>query len=31
VEINYIRKIVARKTTLLAPLDEKPEGGQGEG
>jgi hypothetical protein len=31
VEINYISKIVSRKTTVPVPLNEKPEGGQGEG
>ncbi len=31
VEINYIRKTVARKTTVPLTLNEKPEGGQGEG
>jgi hypothetical protein len=31
VEIDYIRKVVARKTTVPLNLNEKPEGGQGEG
>jgi hypothetical protein len=30
-EIEYIRKVVARKTTMKVVLAEKPEGGQGEG
>jgi hypothetical protein len=31
VEIDYIRKTVTRKTTMPPALNEKPEGGQGEG
>jgi hypothetical protein len=31
VEIDYVRKVVARKTTCPVPLHDKPEGGQGEG
>lgn len=31
VEIDYVRKLVARKTTLPLVIHEKPEGGQGEG
>ncbi len=31
VEIDYIRKVVARKTTVPLVRHEKPEGGQGEG
>jgi hypothetical protein len=30
-EIDYVRKVVARKTTVPLPPNEKPEGGQGEG
>jgi hypothetical protein len=30
-EIEYVRKVVARKTTLPLVIHEKPEGGQGEG
>jgi hypothetical protein len=30
-EIDYVRKVVARKTTIPLVLHEKPEGGQGEG
>ena len=29
-EISYVRKVVARKTTVPIPRNEKPEGGQGE-
>ena len=31
VEIDYVRKVVARKTTVPLVQNEKPEGGQGEG
>lgn len=31
VEIDYVRKLVARKTTMPLVMHEKPEGGQGEG
>ncbi|MBN9117867.1 MAG: DUF2721 domain-containing protein [Planctomycetes bacterium] len=31
VEIEYVRKLVARKTTIPLVRNEKPEGGQGEG
>jgi hypothetical protein len=31
VEIEYVRKVVARKTTVPLVQHEKPEGGQGEG
>ena len=31
VEIDYVRKVVARKTTVPLAQNEKPEGGQGEG
>lgn len=31
VEIDYVRKVVARKTTVPLVHHEKPEGGQGEG
>lgn len=31
VEIEYVRKLVARKTTVRVPHIDKPEGGQGEG
>ena len=31
VEIGYIRKVVARKTTVPLVPNDKPEGGQGEG
>jgi hypothetical protein len=31
VEIEYVRKVVARKTTVPLVQNEKPEGGQGEG
>ncbi len=31
VEIDYVRKVVARKTTVPLVRHEKPEGGQGEG
>lgn len=31
VEIDYVRKVVARKTTVPFVHPEKPEGGQGEG
>lgn len=31
VEIGYIKKVVARKTTVPVPHLDKPEGGQGEG
>jgi hypothetical protein len=31
VEIDYVRKVVARKTTVPHVIPEKPEGGQGEG
>lgn len=31
VEIEYVRKVVARKTTVPLVRHEKPEGGQGEG
>jgi hypothetical protein len=30
-ELDYVRKIVSRKTTMPLPRIEKPEGGQGEG
>jgi hypothetical protein len=30
-EIDHITKVVARKTSVRGGLDEKPEGGQGEG
>ncbi len=30
-ELAYVRAIVARKTTVPLVLNEKPEGGQGEG
>jgi hypothetical protein len=30
-EIEYVRKVVARKTTVPLVIHEKPEGGQGEG
>jgi hypothetical protein len=30
VEIDYITKVVARKTTVPVPIHDKPEGGQGE-
>lgn len=30
VEIDYVRKVVARKTAMPLALNEKPEGGQGE-
>jgi hypothetical protein len=30
-ELDHIRKVVARKTTMRAALNDKPEGGQGEG
>jgi hypothetical protein len=30
-EIDYVRKLVARKTTVPLPPRDKPEGGQGEG
>ena len=30
-ELDHIRKVVARKTTMPVALNEKPEGGQGEG
>lgn len=30
-ELDHIRKVVARKTTSPVALNEKPEGGQGEG
>jgi Protein of unknown function (DUF2721) len=30
-ELDHIRKVVGRKTSVRAQLDEKPEGGQGEG
>lgn len=31
VELDYVRKVVARKTSVPQPPPEKPEGGQGEG
>jgi hypothetical protein len=31
VEIEYVRKVVARKTTVPPVRNERPEGGQGEG
>ena len=31
VELDYVRKVVARKTTVPLVHHEKPEGGQGEG
>ena len=31
VEIEYVQKVVARKTTVPLVHNEKPEGGQGEG
>jgi hypothetical protein len=31
VEIGYVQKLVARKTTMPLVVHEKPEGGQGEG
>ncbi|HVL11072.1 MAG TPA: DUF2721 domain-containing protein [Gemmata sp.] len=30
-EIDHVRKVVARKTTMKVTIIEKPEGGQGEG
>ena len=30
-EIDHVRKVVARKTTMKVTRVEKPEGGQGEG
>ncbi|MDY3555522.1 DUF2721 domain-containing protein [Gemmata sp. JC717] len=31
VELSYVAKVVARKTTVPVPIMDKPEGGQGEG
>ena len=30
-ELDHISKVIARKTTMPVALNEKPEGGQGEG
>jgi hypothetical protein len=30
-ELDHIRKVVGRKTSMRAAINEKPEGGQGEG